>query len=766
MPADPHQPERARTLPDEIAYWLGALVLWASALSRMGRAVDRAALRFLTRSLWPATCRFAQDLAHQAAGAATRAWRAAPARLAALRARITLWAAAAEVVARRSIRRLRASLPAGAGRLRAASASHRLLRWGARAGLAGAVLAFGALLASEPLLSGLARLAVGDEVRAELPDLAETSVVVAGEGSTLGVVEEEHRELVHADDLPDHVIAAVLAAEDHRFPAHEGYDLEGLARATLTNARAREVEQGGSTITQQLAKLNFTGGEHSIGRKVEELLYAVRLEDELSKRALLERYLNQVYFGNGAHGIAAAAEEYFAVEPQDLTVGQAALLAGIIQAPNALDPRQDADDARRRRDAVLERAADEGLISREAARRATAEPVQAAPPTPRPRSGPVLDAVRAEVRTIDALGPTPEARLERLATGGLRVETTLDPGLQQTVSATVDAAFPDGSGATAAVAAVDPVSGAIRALGSGRGAAGGFDLARQGRRQPGSTFKPLTAVAALERGLDPRQRLVGNGPIELDHGGPEPWRVDNFEGSDAGAVDLRTALRRSVNTAFAQLGVAVGEALVADVAERVGVDVDAALGRPDQRGPSVALGGVTHGVTPLELASAYAAFADDGVAAEPHLVQRIVDRDGDVVYEREAAPRQVIDPAIAGTIRSMLGDALSTGTGRAARIEGVEAFGKTGTSQDGADAWFVGSTTNLTTAVWVGHPDGRVPMPEATGGTLAAPIWRQVTAAWVAAHPPGEWASVAGLDDQPGLELPDHEPARDDEDRR
>ena len=762
MPVDPHEPERARTLPDGVVYWLGAAVLGVTSLGRLGRAVDVAVLRCLTRSLWPATRRLAVEATHQLAGAATRAARAAPAWLAAARTRIALWAAATEVLARRALRRARLSAGGGASALRRSPTFGRWGRRAARAGLVVAVLLVGALVASEPLLSGLARFTVGDDVRTELPPLAQTSVVVAGEGSTLGVVEEEHRELVDADALPDHVRATVLAAEDHRFPGHEGYDLEGLARATLTNARAGEVEQGGSTITQQLAKLNFTGGEHSIGRKVEELLYAVRLEDELSKGQLLERYLNQVYFGNGAHGIAAAAEEYFAVEPEDLTVGQAALLAGIIQAPNALDPRQDPEDARRRRDAVLARAADEGLITRAAARQAAAAPVGVAPPSPRPRSGPVLDAVRAEVRTIEALGPTPEARLERLATGGLRVETTLDPGLQQTVTATVDAAFADGSGATAAVAAVDPTSGAIRALGSGHGAAGGFDLARQGRRQPGSTFKPLTAVAALERGLDPRQRLVGNGPIELDHGGPEPWRVDNFEGSDAGAVDLRTALRRSVNTAFAQLGVAVGEAAIADVAERVGVDVDAALGAPDQRGPSVALGGVTHGVTPLELASAYAAVADAGVATDPYLVQRIVDRDGEVVYEREVEPRQVIDPAVAGTIRSMLGDALASGTGRAARIAGVEAFGKTGTSQDGADAWFVGSTTNLTTAVWVGHPGGRVPMPEATGGTLAAPIWRQVTAAWVAAHPPGDWAPTGDLDDQPGLDLPEYERARDE----
>lgn len=760
MPADRHEPERARTLPDGVVFWLGAALLAVTSIGRLGRAADVAALRILTRTLWPAARRLAVESTRQLSGVGTRSVRAAPTWLAATRTRLALWAAATEIVARRGLRRAWASAGGGA---RAMRRSPTLSRWGRRAALAGlvvAVLVVGALVASEPILSAAARLTVGDEVRAELPDLALTSVVVASEGSTLGVVEEERRDLVDAEALPEHVTAAVLAAEDHRFPAHEGYDLEGLARATVTNARAGEVEQGGSTITQQLAKLNFTGDEHSIGRKVEELLYAVRLEDELSKGQLLERYLNQVYFGNGAHGIAAAAQEYFAVAPQDLSVGQAAVLAGIIQAPNALDPRQDPEHTRRRRDAVLERAADEGLITRQAALTAVAEPLLVAPAAPRPRSSPVLDAVRAEVRTLDALGPTPEARLERLTTGGLRVETTLDPALQQRVTTAVDATFPDG-GATAAVAAVDPTTGAIRALGSGHGAAGGFDLARQGRRQPGSTFKPLTAIAALEHGLDPDQRLVGDGPIELDHGGPEPWRVDNFEGSDVGAVDLRTALRRSVNTAFAQLGVAVGAGAVADVAERVGIDTDAALGRSDQRGPSMALGGVTHGVTTLELASAYAVLAKGGASTDPHLVQRIVDRDGEVLYERRTESQQVIDPAVASTVRSMLEDALASGTGQAARIDGVEAFGKTGTSQDAADAWFVGSTTNLTTAVWVGHPDGRVAMPEATGGTLAAPIWRQVTQAWTSAHPPADWPPAEALDDQPRLELPEYERARD-----
>lgn len=760
MPADRHEPQRGRTLPDGAVYWIGALWLASTTAARMLLLTDAAAGWFLSRSVWPGLHRSVVAVTRQVTGLVTRTARAMPTWVARRRTRLALWAASAEVATRQTLRGTRARLREDLAPLRSAPL-RRWYRRSVRLGVGLAVLLVGLVLASGPLISATADVVVGDDVQDELPELDQTSMVLASEGTPLGVVERERRKVVDSASLPRHVTAMVLAAEDHRFEDHEGYDLAGLARAAVTNARAGEVEQGGSTITQQLAKLNFTGDDASIRRKVEELLYAVRLEDELTKEQLLERYLNQVYFGNGAHGIAAAAEEYFGVRPEDLTPAQAAALAGVVQRPSTLDPRTNPDAVQRRRDAVLRRAAEEGLIPRAEAAAATAEPLELVPQAPRPRTDPILDAVRAEVRTIDALGGTPEQRLERLEAGGLRVETTLDPALQHTVAGAIGATFPEEAGATAAVAAVDPQSGAIRALRSGRDGAGGFDLTRQGRRQPGSTFKPLTAVAALEKGLSPRQGLVGDGPIELEHGGPEPWRVDNFDGTDLGTVDLREALRSSVNTAFAQIGVAVGADAIADVVERVGIDAPAALGDPDQRGPSVALGGVAHGVSPLELASAYTVFAADGRVAEPYLVQRILDPDGEVLYERKARTRDAIDPTVAGQVRSMLETALDTGTGRAARIPDVPAFGKTGTSQDGADAWFVGSTSDLTTAVWVGHPDGRVAMPEATGGALAAPIWRAVTSAWTASHPPHAWPpAVTDPRSAPGLDLPRPQRAR------
>jgi penicillin-binding protein 1A len=270
------------------------------------------------------------------------------------------------------------------------------------------------------------------------------------------------------------------------------------------------------------------------------------------------------------------------------------------------------------------------------------------------------------------------------------------------------------------------------------------------------------ALAALEDGLSLHQPLHGDGPIELDYGGPEPWRVANYEGANAGTVDLRGALVKSVNTAFAQLGVAVGTEKLSEMASRLGIDTDAALGSEAERGPSMALGGIAQGVSPLEMAGAYAVLANDGRRVEPYLVQRVLDPSGTVLYEHEAPPKPVIDPAIAGTVRTLLQDVVKRGTGTAAQLPGWEPLGKTGTSQDGADAWFVGSVPTLTAAVWVGDPNGRVPMAKTTGGTVAAPLWRQVVAAAVGDDAPVAFDAPPPLErsDDDELVLPEAKPCR------
>jgi penicillin-binding protein 1A len=368
--------------------------------------------------------------------------------------------------------------------------------------------------------------------------------------------------------------------------------------------------------------------------------------------------------------------------------------------------------------------AEAGYLSGPAAAAATAAPLGVVPPRPPENPEPfVVEAVKREFLANPAFGATEEDRRRLLHTGGLRIQTTVDPSLQEAARAATRW-VPESLGS--ALVAVDPRSGGIVALyDGGTAGTGHFDVATQGSRQPGSTFKPLVAAAALEAGMPEGQQLVGNGPIELDYpGAPEPWQVDNFDAHDFGWVGLREAVTDSVNTAFAQLGVALGPDRIASMAQRLGIDVERALGPPASRGPSMALGGLTHGVSPLELASAYATFAAGGWRAAPHVIEQEVAPDGRELYRAQPATEVVLDRAVNGAVVDILQDAVATGTGTAAALPGWEVLGKTGTSEGAADAWFVGAVPVLSTAVWVGRPDSEEPIPGVTGGSVSAPIWR------------------------------------------
>jgi penicillin-binding protein 1A len=565
---------------------------------------------------------------------------------------------------------------------------------------------------------------VEDDVREEgFEPLAQRSTIVAANGETIAVLHGRFdREVVPYDRVPDHVVDLVLAAEDRRFWEHEGYDLGGMSRALVADVRAGGVVQGGSTITQQIAKQNFVGDDQTVVRKGKELLYAVALEHEFPKRRLLARYLNQVYFGAGAYGVSAAAQEFFGVPVEQLTVAQGALLAGVIRSPSALDPRRHPFAARLRRDEVLRAADRAGFVAHRDVVVALDEPLGVQPHADPPPDSPLVESITRAFLQNEAFGATRRARVDALFRGGLRIETTLDPRLQGAAERIVRGRFPGPDGPTGAIASVDPRSGAIRALFGGTDQR--FDLAAQGRRQPGSAFKPFTALAALEAGIPPTTTFPGAGPITLEYGGPEPWTVDNYEGERMGPVDLREALVHSVNTAFADLAVRVGADKIVDAVKRVGFDVDRDLGPRSARGPAVALGGLAHGVSPLEMASAYGAFATGGEHRAPFLIARVVDAEGHEIYRHDVAAHRALSAAHAGELVSILQDVVRRGTGTAAQLPGWEPFGKTGTTQDSADAWFVGGVPSLTTAVWVGHPTGRVPMPRATGGTVVAPLWR------------------------------------------
>jgi membrane peptidoglycan carboxypeptidase len=647
--------------------------------------------------------------------------------------------------------------------------SHAAYRWisaqrGARLGRAarrvavvGVVLVASLWVFSAPALR-LGAAVFADEVGDDgLPALEESSVVIGSNGETLTAMPGgPHRDEVALEEVPDFLVRMVVAVEDDRFWEHSGWDGASIIRAAVANASAGGVQQGGSTISQQLAKQNFTDSERTVVRKAKELLYAVALEERYSKRELLERYLNEVYLGSGAYGVAAAAKEYFGVSLADLGKDQAAMLVGLIPSPGALDPRRNPDGARTRRDLVLRIAAEKGVIGRQEAEQLQAAPLELAPAPVRVTDPLLAAAVRRELLDEPALGADRDERAVRVATGGLRIETSIDAVFQAAAMAAMRRGLERWPGLGGALAAVDPHTGAVRAIASVTPPGiEGFDLATQGRRQPGSTFKPIAAVAALEDGLDPRRRLEGDGPAEFEHAPGQRWTVENYGERDHGSVDLAEALRASVNTAFAEIAVDVGTPAIVDVAKRLGIDIDQAMGGPDQRGPSIALGALTRGVSPLEMASAYGFLATGGAHTDARIVTRVVAPDGRVLVDRPAELRPAVDPAVTGEIRTMLQEVVDEGTGRAAELDGWHPAGKTGTTQNNADAWFVGAIPTLSVATWLGHPDAAQPVPGLTGGSAAAPIWRDFVA-----------AAVQGTQPLPFPDAPPFVPDREDRSER
>ena len=566
-----------------------------------------------------------------------------------------------------------------------------------------------------------ARLVLPEE--AELPALRERSAVYAADGSRLALIhDEEQREVVDIADLPDHVWQAVITAEDRRFFEHEGYDVEGIGRAAVANLEARGIAQGGSTITQQLAKNNFLDDEQTLDRKFSELLYAMALERELDKEYLLDRYMNQVYFGGGAYGIQAAAEVFFGIDAAELEPHQSAMLAGIIRAPGLFDPRRDPDGALARRDRVLAGMAAEGYL--EAEEGAELRELDSGVIDPRgdqTREPFVVEAVKREFLADPAFGETRQERQELLFSGGLELHTTIEPDLQDILREVVRDHYPEGA-PTAAISSVEPATGRVVALGSGQEFTDSqYDLALQGRRQPGSAFKTFVMLEALRQGFPPDLLLDGESPLEFDLG-TEVWEVGNYGGRSFGPIDLADATRQSVNTYYAQLATLVGVEEITTLTDELGID-RAAYGAWAGLA-AVSIGGLDRGTTPLEMASAYGVLTHDGVRTSPFLLERITDVDGEEIWAHEMVEDRVLSPEVNAVGRDLLIEVVESGTGTAARLDGWEVAGKTGTTNDNYDAWFVGVTPALSTSVWVGHPGGNVAMPDATGGGMAAPLWR------------------------------------------
>jgi len=570
-------------------------------------------------------------------------------------------------------------------------------------------------------------------------DLPDASRVVAKDGAEVGLLGIEQRDPVALDKLPPHVTQAVLAAEDADFYSHSGVDPSAVFRAMINNARGQS--QGGSTITQQLAKLNYVGSDRTFLRKFKEVLYASKLEGKYSKNQLLERYLNQVYFGEGAYGIALASQTFFGVPPAELTPAQAATLSGKIRSPNGLDPYKDPTTVQSRRDQVLRNMSRRDWLGSAELESALSAPLGVAPRRNTGRGAgaaskaPDFTAfVAREAAGIPALGSTAEARRTQAFTGGYTIETTVDLKATDAAVESVKAVLGAPNDPTTAIVSIQPGDGAIRVLFGGLDPNLEFDPASQGLRQPGSSFKPYVYLAMLKAGIDPRTEFESGSPQNLRCANA-PWSVNNFEGEGRGMINVDDAMTRSVNVVFAQLMAKVGPGAVRDVAEKAGISREQ-LTPPEC---AIALGGLRNGVSPLEQASGFATFAAKGLAAEPYAIVRIKDRRGSVVHERRPKTTQAIRDKEVGVLNAALKRVVEGGTGTAAAI-GRPVAGKTGTSENYGNAWFVGYTPQLSTAVWVGRPEGDVPMRNVrginvTGGSFPARIFSQYMRAALAGVP-------------------------------
>ncbi|MGO9486275.1 MAG: transglycosylase domain-containing protein [Rhodomicrobium sp.] len=506
-------------------------------------------------------------------------------------------------------------------------------------------------------------------------------------------------------DISPFLVEAVLAAEDRRFFYHFGVDPIALLRAAKANLHSGEVEQGGSTITQQLAKNLFLQPRRTFSRKAEEFILALWLERRFTKQEILELYLNRVYFGAGNYGIGAAAYSYFGKEPKDITLAEAALLAGLIKAPSYYSPTANMDRARARAKAILRVLAETDRIDiNQYAEAATAKLEIKALPS-KPGFGFVADWV-AEV--------TPMLTSE--ASRNLIVETTIDADLQMTARTAVENVMrTKGRTAHASEAAVLLLTpeGAIRAMIGGRNhAESQFNRAVRAMRQPGSAFKPFIYLAAIEDGFTPNT-AIDDSPVDI--GG---WKPTNFGNGYRGPISLRTALTHSSNMAAVRLMEAVGASRVVEVANRLGVLSARNVG------PTLALG--TSETTLLEMTSAFAVFANGGLAVVPEVVERIEDSNGHVLFERsKTAPSRVVSTRAVSAMNDMMNAVVAGGTARAASLDFYPAAGKTGTSQRFKDAWFIGYTAQWVGGVWMGN-DNASPMRGITGGSLPAEIWKEV----------------------------------------
>ncbi|CDX33538.1 Penicillin-binding protein [Mesorhizobium sp. ORS 3359] len=557
-----------------------------------------------------------------------------------------------------------------------------------------------------------------------VPDRAPNIKIVSVDGALIANRGASGGEAVGLHEMSPYIPEAVVAIEDRRFYSHFGIDPIGLSRAMVTNLIGGHFSQGGSTLTQQLAKNLFLTPDRTLERKVQEVLLALWLEHKHTKDQILEMYLNRVYFGSGAYGVEAASRRYFGKSARDVSLSEAALLAGLLKAPSKLSPARDPKAAEERAQLVLAAMRETGKISDKEYKTALSAPATRAPSYWTGSENYVADTVMDELP--DLIGDV---------RGDIVIDTTVDLNLQklaeQSIRRLIDESGKKLNVTQGALVSIDD-SGAVRAMVGGYDySTSQFDRASEARRQPGSAFKPFVYMAALEAGRTP-DSIRNDAPIKIGK-----WTPDNYGGKYYGKVTLATALAKSLNSVAAQLTMEVGPDAVVEAAHRMGIQSDL------QANTSIALG--TSEVTPLELTSAYVPFANGGYKPDIHFIQRITTANGKVLYEGSTgSASRVIKADIVGMMNSMMTGTVEVGTAKKAAFNWPSA-GKTGTSQNSRDAWFVGYTANLTTGVWFGNDDGS-PMKKVTGGALPAQAWHEFM---VAAHEgvpvrplPGTWKST------------------------
>ena len=559
----------------------------------------------------------------------------------------------------------------------------------------------------------------------EIGAMAQATTLLDVRGRPAFTIFKEQRIEVPLERVSPHLVRAVVAIEDQRFYDHGGMDIVRVAGAALTNFRQGRAVQGGSTLTQQLARQSFLTTEKTYRRKVKEIIVAARIENEFDKQEILELYLNKVYFGDGLYGIEAASRGFFGKHAADLDVHEAALLAGLVKSPSTYAPTVDPERAQARRNVVLQAMRDSGAIDAKTYDAAVRQPIQ------------LKDSLRNEEAFGQHFKEEVRKQLveqfgwERVYQGGLRVHTTLDLDMQKAAESEVvrgleeieqrqargrrrDAPVPPGDPLQAALVAMDPHTGEVRAMVGGRDFdESRFNRATQARRQPGSAFKPFVYAAALERGFTPATLLTNlDEPTWTPQGN---WVPDDGH-STASSMTMRTALKTSSNRAAVRMLRDVGITTAVGYAKRLGVgDVPSV--------PSLALG--SGEVTLTSMAAAFAAFANDGVVPVPTLIRRVETTGGEVLYTAGTAPQRAVSESTAFLMTSMLADVVNSGTAWSARRLGftLPAAGKTGTTNDYHDAWFVGYTTKLVTGVWVGYDQPKTIIRNGYAAELAVPIW-------------------------------------------